>query len=140
MSCASPDGVFPARATFIDCLNVDGVVFPFCLTARCDVGLCPGEQLPAPCVADPSIPVEVDACSAVRGELAYFAQNNAYLPGNCTSVPGFTASAYVVCSVAVKNCPYGIPGFTVATATPSPGTFHVCVYDTCSPANKLSCS
>ena len=94
-----------------------------------------------PCIADPHIAVAVDACSAAKAELAFFSANKYYQTGLCTSLPGFTQSPGVPCTVAMTTCVHGLPGFIVQTATADRRSpFRQCVFDACLAANKPSCS
>ena len=83
--------------------------------------------------------VEADARNAATAEEAQFVDTDAYLAGDCTSLPGFTLSAGVTCTTATKACASGGSGFTVSTshgqATKS------CSWDSC-PASgpNLVCS
>jgi hypothetical protein len=143
MSCRSPNGFDPARATFIACQTDDALAFRFCLTAKCDGGVCPGETPPQRCVADPSITVEVDACHAVEGELAYFAENTVYVTsGDCTTLPGFAPSPGVSCVLAATTCAFGGPGFVIRTMSADPNaTVHTCTFDSCpASGDYLVCS
>ena len=55
--------------------------------------------------------VQADARNAATAQEAYFVDNNAYLTGTCTGLPGFTLSANTTCSTAAAGT-----GFTVTTA------------------------
>jgi len=97
---------------------------------------------PKRCIADPDIAVQVNACNAVKAEVALLAANKVYQAGLCTSLPGFTAFPGVPCTVATRNCADGVLGFVVQTITPNRNSpFRRCVFDACSTAaNQLSCS
>jgi hypothetical protein len=100
-----------------------------------------GRHKPEPCIADPGIAVALDACSAVKAELAFFSANKFYQSGLCTSLPGFTQSPGVPCVVALTTCVHGLPGFIVQTSTADRRSpFRQCVFDACSVSNKPSCS
>jgi prepilin-type N-terminal cleavage/methylation domain-containing protein len=74
--------------------------------------------------------ISSDARNAATSEEAYFVDNDAYLSGDCTGLPGFTLSGGVTCTAATKTCADGSPGFTInsshAQATKTP-----CVWDSC---------
>jgi type IV pilus assembly protein PilA len=58
--------------------------------------------------------VQSDARNAATAEEAYFVDNNTYLSGACSGLPGFTTSAGVTCTAA------GTPtSFTITTSHPS---------------------
>ena len=74
--------------------------------------------------------ISSDSRNAATSEEAYFVDNDAYLAGNCTSLPGFTLSAGVTCTMATQVCADGSPGFTV-TATHASATRKPCVWTSC---------
>jgi len=74
--------------------------------------------------------ISSDARNAATSEEAYFVDNDVYLAGNCTGLPGFTLSGGVTCTTATITCADGSPGFTV-TADHSSATRHPCVWTSC---------
>ena len=73
--------------------------------------------------------IAVDARNAAISEEAYIVDNGAYGPA-CSGLPGMSISSGVTCTVTLKTCTDGAPGFTVKTthlqaaATP-------CCWDSC---------
>ena len=62
--------------------------------------------------------VEADARNAATADEAYFVDYSQYLTsGDCTSLPGFTPSDKVTCTLMSATCPNGAAGFEVDTAT-----------------------
>ena len=74
--------------------------------------------------------ISSDARNAATSEEAYFVDNDAYLAGDCTSLPGFTLSGGVTCTMATITCADGSPGYTV-TATHAQATRKPCVWTSC---------
>ena len=74
--------------------------------------------------------ISSDARNAATSEEAYFVDNDVYLAGNCTSLPGFTLSGGVTCTMATITCSDGSPGFVV-TADHTSATRHPCVWTSC---------
>lgn len=74
--------------------------------------------------------VEADARNAATGQEAYFVDNNAYLAGDCTGLPGFVLSEGVTCTGATQACASGGAGFTI-TASHADSTFTDCTWDSC---------
>src|SRR5438477_5733533 len=74
--------------------------------------------------------ISSDSRNAATSEEAYFVDNDAYLAGNCTALPGFTLSAGVTCTMATLTCADGSPGYTVP-ATPASATRKPCVWTSC---------
>jgi type IV pilus assembly protein PilA len=74
--------------------------------------------------------ISSDARNAATSEEAYFVDNDAYLSGACTGLPGFTLSGGVTCDAATKTCADGSPGFTI-TASHTQATKTPCVWDSC---------
>ncbi len=81
--------------------------------------------------------ISSDSRNAATSEEAYFVDNDAYLAGNCTGLPGFTLSSGVTCTTATKACADGSPGFTV-TATHASATRKPCVWDSCPAAGTAN--
>src|SRR4029077_4472371 len=81
--------------------------------------------------------ISSDARNAATSEEAYFVDNDAYLAGNCTALPGFTLSGGVTCTTATMACADGSPGFTV-TATHASATRKPCVWDSCPAAGTAN--
>ena len=74
--------------------------------------------------------ISSDSRNAATSEEAYFVDNDAYLAGSCTSLPGFTLSSGVTCTMATITCADGSPGYTV-TATHAQATRKPCVWTSC---------
>jgi prepilin-type N-terminal cleavage/methylation domain-containing protein len=74
--------------------------------------------------------ISSDARNAATSEEAYFVDNDSYLAGDCTSLPGFTLSGGVTCTMATITCADGSPGYTV-TATHASATRKPCVWTSC---------
>ena len=74
--------------------------------------------------------ISSDSRNAATSEEAYFVDNDAYLGGDCTSLPGFTLSGGVTCTTALITCADGSPGYTV-TATHASATRKPCVWTSC---------
>ena len=71
--------------------------------------------------------VQADARNAATAEEAYFVDNNTYLGGDCTGLPGFTLSGGVTCTTtgdatafSVTATHSSIPGYS-CTWTSNPG-------------------
>ena len=74
--------------------------------------------------------ISSDARNAATSEEAYFVDNDSYLAGDCTSLPGFTLSGGVTCTMVTITCADGSPGYTV-TATHASATRKPCVWTSC---------
>lgn len=74
--------------------------------------------------------ISSDSRNAATSEEAYFVDNDAYLAGDCTSLPGFTLSSGVTCTTVLITCADGSPGYTV-TATHASATRKPCVWTSC---------
>ena len=74
--------------------------------------------------------ISSDARNAATSEEAYFVDNDSYLAGDCTTLPGFTLSGGVTCTAATITCADGSPGYTV-TATHASATRKPCVWTSC---------
>jgi prepilin-type N-terminal cleavage/methylation domain-containing protein len=74
--------------------------------------------------------ISSDSRNAATSEEAYFVDNDAYLAGDCTSLPGFTLSGGVTCTMVTITCADGSPGYTV-TATHGSATRKPCVWTSC---------
>jgi len=85
--------------------------------------------------------VEADARNAATAQEAYFVDNNAYLGGACSGLPGFSGSSGTTCTASAKTCADGSAGFTVATHN-SNATKKDCTWDSCpaAGASNISCS
>src|SRR5215467_12534056 len=59
--------------------------------------------------------VEADARNAATAEEAYFVDNNAYLGGACSGLPGFSSSSGTTCAATTTTCPDNSAGFSIAT-------------------------
>jgi type IV pilus assembly protein PilA len=74
--------------------------------------------------------VQADARNAATAEEAYFVDNNTYLGGNCTGLPGFTLSGGVTCTTTGDPTAFtvtvthsAIPGYSCTwTSNPGAGT------------------
>ena len=79
--------------------------------------------------------VELDARNAATAQEAYFVDNQVYLDGDCTSLPGFTLSQGVVCSTSAA-------GSIFSVSTSHPNATRACQW-TSAPGgggNNLTCS
>ena len=74
--------------------------------------------------------ISSDSRNAATSEEAYFVDNDSYLAGDCTSLPGFTLSGGVTCTTVLITCADGSPGYTV-TATHASATRKPCVWTSC---------
>ena len=74
--------------------------------------------------------ISSDARNAATSEEAYFVDNDVYLAGDCTDLPGFTLSDGVTCTMETKTCTDGSPGFTI-TSDHTSATRKPCVWDSC---------
>jgi len=84
--------------------------------------------------------VQADARNAATSEEAYFVDNNVYLGGACSGLPGFTGSAGTTCTATAKNCADGTPGFSIATHHDGAAKKD-CTWDSCGGANgNLTCA
>ena len=81
--------------------------------------------------------ISSDARNAATSEEAYFVDSDSYLAGTCTSLPGFTLSSGVTCTMATITCADGSPGFTV-TATHTQATRKPCVWTSCPAAGTAN--
>ena len=72
---------------------------------------------------------EADCRNAATAEEAAFVDNNAYSAGACTTLPGFTLSAGVVCTLGSATCASGGTGFTISTNHPQ--ATKTCVWTSC---------
>jgi type IV pilus assembly protein PilA len=70
-----------------------------------------------------------DARNAATSEEAYFVDSNAY-SSSCATLPGMSVSSGVTCTVTLKTCAGGVPGFTVKTTHPQ-ATSTPCCWDSC---------
>jgi prepilin-type N-terminal cleavage/methylation domain-containing protein len=84
--------------------------------------------------------IESDARNAATGQEAYFVDNDAYLMGACSGLPGFSGSDGVVCNSADPGCAVG-QGFEI-TATHPQATLTSCVWTSCpaAGAGNLVCA
>ena len=85
--------------------------------------------------------VEADARNAATSEEAYFVDNNAYLGGACSGLPGNSGSQGVTCTSATKVCAGGSSGFTVTT-NDARASKPTCIWDSCPAAgvSNIACS
>ncbi len=85
--------------------------------------------------------VEADARNAATSEEGYFVDNNAYLAGACSGLPGYSGSEGVTCTAATKTCTGNSSGFTVTT-NDTRASKQTCVWDSCPAAgvSNISCS
>src|SRR5579862_3105951 len=81
--------------------------------------------------------ISSDSRNAATSEEAYFVDNDAYLAGNCTALPGFTLSSGVTCTMALLTCADGSPGYAV-TATHPQATRKPCVWTSCPAAGAAN--
>jgi prepilin-type N-terminal cleavage/methylation domain-containing protein len=85
--------------------------------------------------------VAADSRNAATAEEGYFVDNNAYLAGACTGLPGYAGSQGVTCTGALKVCADGSSGFTATTNDPR-ASKPTCVWDSCPAAgvSNITCS
>jgi len=81
--------------------------------------------------------ISSDSRNAATSEEAYFVDNDSYLAGDCTSLPGFTLSGGVTCTTVLITCADGSPGYTV-TATHASATRKPCVWTSCPAAGAAN--